>query len=56
MPGQRPQPPSRRSSKTPAERSEEFSATQRRLKEEAAQRREAAAKAEADKPASRDED
>ena len=34
--------------KTPAERSVEFAATQRRLKEEAGQRREAAKKAAAD--------
>ena len=37
--------PLRPKSKTPAERAEEFTATQRRLKEEAAARRNAAAKA-----------
>ena len=39
--GPRQRPPS----KTPAERGEEFAATQRKLKDEAAARREAAAKA-----------
>ena len=44
MSGQtRPQPPlQRHKGKTPAERAEEFSATQRRLKREAADRRDAA--------------
>ena len=36
-----PQRPPRAKSKTPAERSEEFTATQRRLKDEATARREA---------------
>ncbi len=46
MEGQKGPParPPRPKSKTPAERSEEFSATQRRLKEEATKRREAASK------------
>jgi hypothetical protein len=45
MAGQAPQPPNRRpKSRTPAERAEEFTETQRRLKQEAADRREAAAK------------
>jgi hypothetical protein len=40
MTGQPPQPPNRRpKSRTPAERSEEFTETQRRLKREAAERR-----------------
>jgi hypothetical protein len=41
MSGQTPQPPKQpsRKSRTPAERSEEFTATQRRLKQEAADRR-----------------
>jgi hypothetical protein len=44
MPGQRPsQYAARPKGKSPAERSEEFTAEQRRLKEEAADRREAAA-------------
>ena len=45
MEGQKNPPRAQRpKSKTPAERSEEFSATQRRLKDEAAARREAASK------------
>lgn len=46
MEGQKPPQgrPLRPKSKTPAERAEEFTATQRRLKEEATARREAAAK------------
>lgn len=44
MPGQRPpsQPFSSRKGKTPAERAEECAATQRQLKEEAAERRKVA--------------
>ena len=42
MIGQGPQSNARPKSKTPAERSEEFTATQRRLKQEAADRRTAA--------------
>ncbi|HEX2084820.1 MAG TPA: hypothetical protein VHF89_03990 [Solirubrobacteraceae bacterium] len=46
MEGQKSPPPrpARPKSKTPAERAEEFSATQKRLKDEATARREAAAK------------
>jgi hypothetical protein len=47
MEGQKNPPPGRAArpkSKTPAERAEEFTATQRRLKDEAAARRQAAAK------------
>ena len=44
-----PQRPARAPSKTPAERSEEFDATQRRLKEEAAGRRDEARRAENDR-------
>ena len=45
MEGQKSKPPRPTAkSKSPAERSEEFTATQRKLKEEASARREAAAK------------
>ena len=44
-----PQRPPRAPRKTPAERSEEFDETQRRLKEEAAGRRDKARQAEADR-------
>ncbi|HEV2812548.1 MAG TPA: hypothetical protein VGW10_04780 [Solirubrobacteraceae bacterium] len=46
MEGRKPPPgrPLRPKSKTPAERAEEFTATQRRLKEEATARRDAASK------------
>ena len=57
MAGQSPQNTPRPKSRTPAERAEEFTATQRRLKQEAAERREAAAasapKPESDPPATR---
>ena len=52
MEGQK-SPPARAArpkSKSPAERSEEFTATQRRLKEEAAARRDAASKDKKKKP------
>jgi hypothetical protein len=54
MSGQSPQPPNgrTRTSRTPAERAVEFTATQRRLKQEAADRR---ASAEADRRANRDD-
>ena len=44
-----PQRPPRVPRKTPAEKSEEFDATQRRLKEEAAERRDEAKRADADR-------
>ena len=51
----REQPPPRRpKGKSPAERSEEFTATQRRLKQEAADSREAARRADAKAPRPRD--
>ncbi len=51
MSAHRPQPPNPRpKSRTPAERAEEFTATQRRLKQEAADRRDAAKDAGTQRP------